>query len=162
MADFTSVSHPFKPVWQDDSRILILGTFPSVRSRSDGFYYGHPQNRFWKVISALAGTDLPATIDEKIALLKSEKIALWDVLESCEIKGSSDQSIRAVIPNDLSSILKDSAIHTIYLNGQKAGSLYHRHLECQTALPAFILPSTSPANAAWSLNRLLDAWQVIK
>lgn len=162
MAEYTSISHPFQPIWQADSRILILGTFPSVRSRTDGFYYGHPQNRFWKVLAALLDAELPTNNEEKTIFLKQNGIALWDVLESCEIRGSSDQSIRSAVPNHFQSIVDGSQIHTIYLNGQKAGALFQKHTKEQMLdLPAIILPSTSPANAAWLLDRLIDAWRVI-
>ena len=155
------VRHTFEPVWDGNSRILILGSFPSVKSREQGFYYGHPRNRFWKVLAAVAGGPEPQTMEEKKAFLLERGIAIWDVIASCEIEGSSDSSIRDVIPNDINGLLEKSGIRRIYANGAKAGELYRRYAEKKTGKEAVILPSTSPANAAWSLERLTEAWKVI-
>lgn len=149
--------HPFEPIYDENSKILILGSFPSVRSRADGFYYGHPQNRFWKVLSFLLNEEMPKTNEEKRALLLRSGIALWDVIASCEIENSSDSTIRQAKPNDLSEIFKTADIRRVYTNGKTADRLYRKYHERE----AVCLPSTSPANAAWTLERLQRAWQVI-
>ena len=151
------VTHPFDPIWDENSRILILGSFPSVRSRADNFYYGHPQNRFWKVLAGLYAEPIPQTIDEKKAFLLCHGIALWDVISSCEIENSSDVSIRNAEVNDLSTIFEVADIRAVYTNGKAADKLYRKYHERE----AVCLPSTSPANAAWSLEKLLAAWSVI-
>ena len=153
--------HPIAPVFDKDSKVLILGSFPSVRSREEGFFYGHPQNRFWKVTSKVFGDELPVTIDEKKAFLIRNHIAVWDVIGSCEIEGSSDSSIRNVTVNDLSVILGTADIRAIFLNGKKAEQYYLKYLFPVLKRDAVCLPSTSPANAAWSLDKLTDAWKVI-
>lgn len=154
--------HPIAPVFDKDSKILILGSFPSVKSREEGFFYGHPQNRFWKVTSQIFGEELPVTINEKKAILIRNHIAVWDVIGSCEIEGSSDSSIRNVTVNDLSVILDTADIRAIFLNGKKAEQYYLKYLFPVLKRDAVCLPSTSPANAAWSLDKLTDAWKVIK
>ena len=154
--------HPIAPVFDKDSKVLILGSFPSVRSREEGFFYGHPQNRFWKVTSQIFGEELPVTVNEKKAFLIRNHIALWDVIGSCEIDGSSDSSIRDVTVNDLSVILDNADIRAIFLNGKKAEQYYLKYLFPVLKRDAVCLPSTSPANAAWSLDKLTDAWKVIK
>ena len=155
-------SHMFDPVFDNESRVLILGTFPSVKSREQGFFYGHPQNRFWKLLAALTESEVPATIPEKKALLLHNHIAVWDVIESCEIIGSSDSSIRNVVPADLNRILKAVPIQAVYANGGKAYELYQKYAFPMTGYPIEKLPSTSPANAAWSMERLKEAWGVMK
>lgn len=162
MQEYEHVTHTFEPIFNKDSRILILGSFPSVKSRENNFYYGHPQNRFWKVLGQIYEVDEPQTIEEKTAFLLERHIAVWDVIESCTIIGSSDSSIRDVVVNDFSMILKNSRIETIYVNGGKAYELYHRYAEKQTGISAVKLPSTSPANAAWNLDRLCMEWEQIK
>ena len=159
MAEFQH--HTIAPVYDARSRVLILGSFPSVKSREAAFFYGHPQNRFWRVLSALTGAPVPQSIPEKQALLLNHGIALWDTIASCEITGSSDSSIRNVTPNDLTPILQTAKIRKIYCNGTASWRLYQKYLLPQTKLPAQKLPSTSPANAAWTLPRLVDAWRVI-
>ncbi len=154
--------HPIAPVFDKDSKVLILGSFPSVRSREEGFFYGHPQNRFWKVTSQIFGEELPVTINEKKAFLIRNHIALWDVIGSCEIDGSSDSSIRDVTVNDLSVILGTADIRAIFLNGKKAEQYYLKYLFPVLRRDAVCLPSTSPANAAWNLDMLADAWKIIK
>jgi len=154
--------HPIAPVFDKDSKLLILGSFPSVKSREEGFFYGHPQNRFWKVTSQVFGEELPVTIDEKKAFLIRNHIAVWDVIGSCEIEGSSDSSIRNVTVNDLSVILDTADIRAIFLNGKKAEQYYKKYIFPALKRDAVCLPSTSPANAAWSLDKLTDAWKVIK
>ncbi len=153
------ILHPFPPLYDAESRTLILGSFPSVKSREQQFFYGHPQNRFWRVMSALLAEELPATVEEKRAMLHRHHIALFDVIHSCEIIGSSDSSIRNVVVNDLTEILENSQIGTrIFVNGNKAGELYKRYTLPKTGIPCTVLPSTSPANAAWSLEKLTGTW----
>lgn len=158
---FNNISHTFEPIYNEDSRILILGSFPSVKSRENNFYYGHPQNRFWKVIAKVTNQKEPVTIDEKKKLLLDNHIAIWDVIASCSIQGSSDSSIKDVLVNDFTDILQNSSIHTIYVNGNKAYELYHKYAEEKAGMKAVKLPSTSPANAAWSVERLCEAWKRI-
>ncbi len=153
--------HPFPPVYDAKSEILILGSFPSVKSRENMFYYGHPQNRFWRVLAAVYKSDVPRSIDEKVRFLLEHHIALWDVLASCEITGSADSSIKNAVPNDLSAILSSANIRRIYTNGKTSKNYYKRFSEEITGRGSVCLPSTSPANAAWSLDRLIDAWKVI-
>ena len=156
------IQHPIPPLFDANSQVLILGSFPSAKSRQTVFFYGHPQNRFWRVLSAVTDCPLPATVAEKKALILRNRLALWDVIGRCEITGSSDSSIRNAEPNDLSVILDACRIDAIYCNGATAWNLYQKHLYPKTKLPAVKLPSTSPANAAWSLERLIEAWRVIK
>lgn len=153
--------HPFPPVFDSASRVLILGTFPSVKSRESGFFYGHPQNRFWKVTAAVFGCAVPESEAEKRRFLLQNHIALWDVIDACTIENSADSTIKEVVANDLSPILQNSRVEQIFTNGKTAGALYDRHLLAKTAITAVCLPSTSPANAAWSLARLIAAWSVI-
>lgn len=156
------LTHTFEPVFDKESKILILGSFPSVKSRENHFYYGHPQNRFWKVVAGVLEKDVPQTIEEKKTFLLEQHIAVWDVIESCTIVGSSDSSIKDVVVNDFSRILEESKIQMIFVNGGKAYELYHKYAEQKTEIQARKLPSTSPANAAWNLEKLLKAWCVIK
>ena len=161
MQEYQSIKHTFEPIYDAKSKILILGSFPSVKSRENQFYYGHPQNRFWKMLAHVLNADVPETIEEKKALLLENHIAIWDVIASCSISGSSDTSIKNVVVNDFSEILEKSQIKTIYVNGTKAYEFYHKYAEKKTGIKAIKLPSTSPANAAWSLERLCEAWKVI-
>ena len=154
--------HPIAPVFDETSGILILGSFPSVKSREANFFYGHPQNRFWKVVSAVFGEETPNTTEEKKAFLLRNHIAVWDVIHSCDIEGSSDSSIRNVIPNDLSLILNKVDIRTIYVNGKTAYRYYQKYTEKVTGRPAVCLPSTSPANASWTLEKLIGEWNCIR
>lgn len=154
--------HPIPPVFDADSTVLVLGSFPSVKSRESGFFYGHAQNRFWCVTAAVFGCPVPVTIPEKRAFLLQNHVALWDVIASCDIDGSSDASIKNVRPNDLAPLLAASKITHIFTNGATADALYTRWQFPATGIPAVRLPSTSPANAAWSLDRLIDAWRVIR
>ena len=156
------IIHPIPPVFDRNSRILVLGSFPSVKSREANFFYGHPQNRFWKVTAAVFGETVPVSVEEKKAFLLRNRIAVWDVIHSCDITGSSDASIRNVVPNDLSVILDAADIRTIFVNGKTAERYYRQYTEPRTGRPAVCLPSTSPANAAWSMERLADAWQAIR
>jgi hypoxanthine-DNA glycosylase len=155
--------HPFPPVFDKDAEILILGTFPSVKSRENQFYYGHPQNRFWQVLANIFEDDLPHTIDEKKRFLLKHHIALWDVLSSCEIKNSADSSIKSPTVNNIEPLIESTRIQRIYCNGKKAQALYERYIEHkQSAFPSVCLPSTSPANAGYSLSKLIDVWRIIK
>ena len=157
----THVIHKIPPVYNKNSQILILGSFPSVKSREGRFFYHHKQNRFWKVLSTIVNDVLPETIDEKKDFLLKNHIAVWDVIESCDIKGSSDSSIKNAVPNDFSDILKAAPIRKIYTNGGTAYKLYHKYCEKVTGIKAMKLPSTSPANASYSLDRLISEWKVI-
>nr|WP_329751637.1 DNA-deoxyinosine glycosylase [Clostridium sp. CM74B_53] len=156
-----TVIHPIPPVFDRNSKILILGSFPSVKSREGHFFYHHPQNRFWKTLAGVLDVPVPDTIDEKKTFLLSHRIALWDVIASCSIEGSSDSSIRDVVPNDLSVILSTADIRAIFCNGKTSWNYYRKYQEAVTGIPAVSLPSTSPANAAWSLEKLKGAWNVI-
>ncbi len=156
------VEHPIAPVYDAHSKILILGSFPSVKSREAMFFYGHPQNRFWRVAAAVFEDTFPETMEERRAFLLRHGIAVWDVIRSCDITGSSDASIKNVVPNDLREILEAAPIRTIYVNGKTAEKMYRKYTETLTGRDAVVLPSTSPANAAWSLERLIEAWRVIR
>ena len=153
--------HTISPVYNEHSRILILGSFPSVKSREAGFFYGHPQNRFWKVLANVFQAEVPGTIEEKKAFLLEHRIAVWDVIGQCEITGSSDNSIRNVVPNPISKILETTKIEQIFVNGKKAEQLYQRYIYPQTKRNAICLPSTSPANASWNLEKLTEAWKIV-
>ena len=157
----THVIHKISPVYNKNSQILILGSFPSVKSREGRFFYHHKQNRFWKVLSTIVNDVLPETIDEKKDFLLKNHIAVWDVIASCDIEGSSDSSIKNAVPNDFSDILKAAPIRKIYTNGGTAYKLYHKYCEKVTGIKAMKLPSTSPANASYSLDRLISEWKVI-
>lgn len=157
-----NLQHPFGPLFNEDSRVLILGSFPSVKSREQNFFYGHPQNRFWRVIAAVFDRPVPQSIEEKKLLILSSGLALWDSIASCEITGSSDSSIRNARTNDISIILDNCNIERIYCNGRKSHDLYRRYIEPANGREAVCLPSTSPANAQWSLEKLIAAWAVIK
>ena len=156
------IKHPFPPLYNENSRVLILGSFPSVKSREEMFFYGHPQNRFWRVLAAVLGCDVPQNIAEKREMLLSHGIALWDVLASCEIEGSADSTIKNAVPNDLSPIFAAAKIEKVFVNGKTAEKYYNKYLKERLGREAVCLPSTSPANAAWSAERLAQAWSVIK
>ena len=155
------VSHEFPAVYDRESRVLLLGSIPSPKSREVGFYYGHPQNRFWKVLAKVLGEDVPVTIPQKKAMLKKHHVALWDTIYSCDIVGSSDSSIRNVVPTDLRPILDGSRVRRIFCNGRTSGLYFKKYQAEILGREAQTLPSTSPANAAWTMERLLDAWRVI-
>lgn len=160
-SEYTHIKHEFEPVFDKNSKILVLGTLPSVKSRENNFYYGHPQNRFWKLIAALCDEDIvPQTIEEKKQMLLRNHIAVWDVISECDIIGSSDSSIKNVVPVDLSVILDNADIDRIYANGGKAYELYMKYQYGKIGREIIKLPSTSPANAAYSLERLLECWQM--
>lgn len=152
------VVHPFLPVVDGHSRVLILGSLPSVKSRENHFYYGHPQNRFWKVLAGVCQAEVLVSVEEKKAFLLANGIAVWDVIASCRIVGSSDSSIRDVAANDVAGLLQDSRIEAVFCNGAKSWELYHRYCEKACQREAEKLPSTSPANAAWSPERLIKSW----
>ncbi len=152
------IVHPIPPVIPDEPKLLILGSFPSVKSREAAFFYGHPQNRFWRVTAAILGEEVPKTTEEKRGMLIKHGIALWDVIVSCEIEGSADSSIREAVPNDLSPILGKNPEMSIYTNGKTAYDLYRKLIFPKTEKPAILLPSTSPANAAFSLEKLVRIW----
>lgn len=155
------IIHPIPPLYNKDSKILILGSFPSVKSREQMFFYGHVQNRFWKVISSVFECPVPETIEDKKKLLLENNIALWDVIASCEITGSSDSSIRNVKPNDISLILENADIKQIFVNGKTAEKYFNKYIKKQINRNAVCLPSTSPANASWSFERLVQEWKVL-
>lgn len=157
--EYTHVTHTFGPVFDEASRVLILGSFPSVKSRENQFYYGHPQNRFWKMLAGIFEEKVPDTIEEKKKILLNNRIALWDVIESCEIEGSSDSSIRNVVANDMNFILQQAPIEKILCNGGKAYELFLRYCSAPWYPPVAKMPSTSPANAAWRLDKLVETWR---
>ncbi|MBC2889380.1 DNA-deoxyinosine glycosylase [Gordonibacter massiliensis (ex Traore et al. 2017)] len=154
------ITHTLEPVFDARSRVLVLGTMPSPKSREVGFYYGHPQNRFWKVMGALFGEPEPQGNTARTAFLLAHRIALWDVLAACTIQGASDASITDARPNDLARIGAAAPLSAVFTTGSKAAELYRRH--CAGMLPGVphvALPSTSPANARMRLNDLVEAYQ---
>ncbi len=155
------VSHEFGPYINKNSKILILGSIPSVKSRELGFYYMHPQNRFWKVLSDLFGEDISNTISDKKKFLKKHKIALWDVLASCEINGSSDSTIKNPKVNDINGLIKNTDVKTIFVTGKKSLDLYNKFCLKSTMIPAIYLPSTSGANCAFSYEKLIREYEII-
>lgn len=158
----TYVTHEsIPPFWNKDSKVLILGSVPSPKSREYGFYYMHPYNRFWKVLSEVFQEEFPVSIEEKKAFLKKRQLALWDVVFSCEIEGASDTSIRKIKENDLTGILQKSQISSIFVTGKKAYELYYKYCYPKVKIEAIYLPSTSPANASFSLEKLKKEYQKI-
>lgn len=155
------IFHPIKPLYNENSNILILGSFPSVKSREQMFFYGHPKNRFWALLAKIFNEEMPQTVEQKRALALKHRIALWDVLASCEISGSSDSSIKNAEVNDIAPILAKADIGGIYVNGKTAARYYEKYMEEKTGLKAVTLPSTSPANASYSFDRLYEAWKII-
>ena len=155
------IVHPIPPLYGDKSTKLILGSFPSIKSREAMFFYGHPQNRFWKLLALLFDEELPATVEEKKKLILSHDLALWDSIKSCTITGSSDSSVKDVVPNDLSVILNNSLVTRIFCNGALSHKMYMKYIYPQTQIEAVKLPSTSPANAAYSIERLYEQWKKI-
>lgn len=162
MAEEQRVIHTIPPVFDENSKILILGSFPSVKSRESNFFYGHPQNRFWRVLAQIFNENAPETVDGKKEFLLRNRIALWDVVHSCTVTGSSDSSIKDIVPNDISEILKNSGVKRIFANGATAHKLYNTYLLGKTDIEAVRLPSTSPANAAYSLDKLVENWKIIR
>lgn len=156
------IVHPIPPLFNSESETLILGSFPSVKSREAAFFYGHPQNRFWAVVAEIYGYEKPQTIEDKKKLVLENKLAMWDVIQSCEIEGSADSTISDVTANDLSIIIESSRVDRIFVNGKTAEKYYNKYTYPKTGIKAICLPSTSPANAAWSIEKLVDAWKIIK
>ncbi len=154
--------HTIPPLFSKSSKVLILGSFPSVKSREQAFFYGHPQNRFWRVISAVFEKDTPQTIEEKTNFVLNNNLALWDVIASCEITGSSDSSIKNVVPNNLDVILSKCDIKRIFVNGKTAEKYYKKYIEPKVGFSAVVLPSTSPANASYNVERLVKEWAIIR
>ena len=157
-----AIKHPIHPVYDKNSKILILGSFPSVKSREGCFFYHHPQNRFWKTLASVMNQPVPTTIEEKKAFLLNNHIAVWDTIASCTIEGSSDSSIKNVVPTDLSVILSEAPDLQIFCNGATSHQYYRKYQEKLIGRQAIRLPSTSPANAAWSMERLKNEWSVIR
>ena len=155
---YQHVVHTFGPLYNEDSGILILGSIPSPASREVGFYYGHPRHRFWQMLADLYGMPLPESIEEKRALVLSHGLALWDVIEECDIIGASDSSVKNAVPTDIPSLLGKTQIRTILCNGALSKKIYDQYQLPRTGIPAQKMPSTSPANAAWSLERLKEEW----
>ena len=162
MPDAVHIVHPIPPLYDSNSRILILGSFPSVKSREAMFFYGHPQNRYWPLMARLFGEPAPQSVEEKKSLMLRHGIAMWDSIHSCTIIGSSDSSVRDVVPNDLSVILDNSRVERIYCNGALSHRMYMKYIFPTTGIEAVKLPSTSPANAACNMDRLVSEWSVIK
>ena len=156
------IDHPIDAVYNERSKILILGSFPSVKSRESGFFYGHPQNRFWRVLAAVFEDTVPATVEEKKHFLAAHRIALWDVVASCRTRGSADSSICDVVPNDIAALIAGRDIRAVFTNGKTAQALYDKHIRSTLDIPAICLPSTSPANAAWSAEKLTEAWSILR
>lgn len=153
-----TLQHPFEPVWDAGCRVLVLGTFPSVKSRENAFYYGHPQNRFWRMLGMVYEEAAPITIAEKCDFLLRHQIALWDVIRGCDIQGSADSAIRNAVPNDLPALLAKCPIDTVLLNGKTAGKIFLKYWK-DLPVRRITLPSTSPANAACSMEMLVFAWK---
>lgn len=151
--------HNIPPLYDEKSKVLILGSFPSVKSREGQFFYHHPQNRYWKVMAAVLKNPVPETIEEKQKMILTGNIAMWDVIASCDIVGSSDSSIKNVVPNDIGGLLEKTCIERIYTNGGTAHKYYRKYIKNQICRDDIMLPSTSPANAAWSLERLIEVWK---
>lgn len=159
--EYEHIEHPFDPVYDGRSKVIILGSLPSPASRQQNFYYGHPRNRFWPLITELLGEEFPNTADDKINMLLRHGIALWDSIYSCDIKGASDASIRNVVPTELRSIIEDSDITAVFCNGTASYRSYQKYQEKLTGITAVKLPSTSPANASVSLDELKNKWKIM-
>lgn len=157
-----TIQHPIPPLFDENSKILILGSFPSVKSREQEFFYGHSQNRFWRVIAHVFNDSIPKTVEEKKIMLLKNNIALWDVIASCDIIGSSDSSIKNVVANDISVILNSAKIEKIIVNGKTAEKYYNKYIKPKINREAVCLPSTSPANASWSFEKLVNEWRIIR
>ncbi|HIY52428.1 MAG TPA: DNA-deoxyinosine glycosylase [Candidatus Agathobaculum merdavium] len=156
-----TVVHTIPPLYDSHSRVLLLGSIPSPKSREIGFFYGHPQNRFWRVLAAVLGEEVPQTIEDKRTMCLKHHVALWDTIARCDIAGASDTSIRNAVPNDIGKLVRESEITRIFATGGKSAELYRKLIEPTLHIPITQLPSTSPANAAWSLERLIEAYRVI-
>ena len=162
MTKHQTVTHPFRPLFQTDSKILILGSFPSIKTREYGFFYGHPRNRFWPLLERIFGVKLSTDIEERRAFLLQHHLAVYDVIYRCDIIGSGDASIQNVVPSDLSPILKEADIRQIFCNGGTAYRYYQKYQEQKTGVNAIQLPSTSPANARYSMEDLYDRWKILR
>lgn len=156
------IVHPIPPLFDKNSKTLILGSFPSVKSREAEFFYGHPQNRFWTVVAEVFGCRKPESTEEKKEFVLSHNLAMWDVIGQCEIEGSADSTIKNVTANDLRIILDSCPIERIFVNGKTAEKYYNKYTYPKTGIKAICLPSTSPANAAWNIPKLVDAWKIIR
>ena len=156
------LTHPFPPLYSGDSKKLILGSFPSVKSRDQSFYYGHERNRFWQVLATLYNEPVPQTIEEKRSLVLSHDLALWDVIASCDITGSADSTVKNATANDIGTLLANTKIEKIFVNGKTAAKLYEKLILPSIGIEAIYLPSTSPANAAFSVERLIEAWRIVR
>ncbi len=156
------IVHPIPPLFDKNSKTLILGSFPSVKSREAEFFYGHPQNRFWTVVAEVFGCSKPESTEEKKEFVLSHNLAMWDVIGQCEIEGSADSTIKNVTANDLRIILDSCPIERIFVNGKTAEKYYNKYTYPKTGIKAICLPSTSPANAAWNIPKLVDAWKIIR
>ncbi|MCD8221241.1 MAG: DNA-deoxyinosine glycosylase [Clostridiales bacterium] len=161
-AESCVVFHEFGPVYDETSRVLVLGTIPSPKSREQGFYYGHPRNRFWKILSAVWEEEEPVTVEDRRAFVLRHHIALWDVLASCRIRGASDASIRDAVPNDLKQVIQAAPIRAVFCTGTRAMDLYNRYCRASVGLDGIRLPSTSPANCAVSEAKLMEAYRMIR
>lgn len=156
------IVHPIPPLFDKNSKTLILGSFPSVKSREAEFFYRHPQNRFWTVVAEVFGCRKPESTEEKKEFVLSHNLAMWDVIGQCEIEGSADSTIKNVTANDLRIILDSCPIERIFVNGKTAEKYYNKYTYPKTGIKAICLPSTSPANAAWNIPKLVDAWKIIR
>ena len=156
-----TITHTFSPIYDENSRVLILGTIPSPKSREVGFYYSHPKNRFWKTIAEVFGASTPITTEEKIAFLHTHKIAIWDVLSSCKISGADDSSIKDAVPNDFTELFKTASIQAVITTGKKATALFKKHCEAKYGFAPIYLPSTSPANCQISQQELTETYRII-
>jgi len=161
MAEYEHVKHTFEPIYDENSKILILGSLPSVKSREQGFYYGHPQNRFWKVLAKLLEWKEPVNVEDKKKMLLENRIAIWDVLESCDIQGSSDSSIKNPVAADIPGLLNKTKIEKVYVNGTTAGKYYKKFVLPLTGMEAEVLQSTSPLNCRYNMERLVENWSII-
>lgn len=161
MAEYIHVKHTFEPVYDENAEILILGSLPSVKSREQGFYYGHPKNRFWSVLAKLLNQEVPLTVEKKKEMLLQNRIAIWDVLDSCDIMGSSDSSIKNPVAADIQGLLEKTTIKKIYANGSAAGKYYRKLIQPGTGREITVLQSTSPLNCRYSLDELTELWSVI-
>ena len=157
---YQHIEHGFEPVFDQHSRVLVLGSFPSVLSRENAFYYGNPQNRFWPLMASLTGEPVPdwQDIEAKKAVILKHGLAVWDTIGACDIRGASDASIRNVEPNDVAALIRKLGVQAVFCNGAASGRVYAKYAQASTGMPAVVLPSTSPANAAWSMERLRTAW----
>lgn len=160
--EYEHIIHPIPPLYDAESRILILGSLPSIKSREEMFFYGHKQNRFWPMLAAVLGEPAPETIQQKREMVLKHHIAMWDTIYSCDIIGSSDSSIKNVVPTDLKKIIEESKITQVFCNGKTSGKYFGKYQEKELQMKAIVLPSTSPANAAWRMDRLVDEWKVIR